>query len=305
MKKISSVFILLLLFSRLFLQGQSPYPEIKNLQSDDVFFNQYSVAVAMARRAIARFDTTADITPEFYTYTVKPSDTLIQIAARCCIPYDAIATLNRIASKDDDIEGRRLLLPSLPGLYVYKKPSSTLEQLVREYVDQTPSEFEGFVVPVFDDKQRAVEVYCLPNALFNGTIRAFFFLPYYTFPLESRRITSGFGLRKDPFTGHDSHHTGLDIAAPLGAKVSAITGGIITYTGTDRVLGKHIILQHKDGRESVYGHLSKINVCIGDIIKVGTVIGEVGATGRATGNHLHLEIRESSRPTDPARFFIE
>lgn len=299
------IFLSLLLFfiQKLFCNSTLPYPEIKDLRSDDVFFNQYSVAVARARKAIASLDQNADLSPEFYTYVVKANETLISIAARCCIPYDAIATLNRIASVEQDLEGSRIILPSLPALYVYRKPNSAIERLVFSYVDQMVSDFKGFDISIFTGMQTSQEVYCLPNALFNGTIRAFFFLPYYSFPLESKRITSPFGMRKDPFTGKDAHHTGIDIGARYGSPVYAITSGIVAYVGYDRVLGNHVVLKHNDGRESIYGHLSKATVSKNAKIKKGSKLGEVGSTGRSTGNHLHLEIRESSIPIDPITFF--
>lgn len=285
------------------LSAELPYPEIKNLQNDDIFFNQYSVAVLRARKAIASIDSQVDISPEFYTYVVKPNESLISIAARCCIPYDAIATINHIASAEEDLEGKRIILPSLPALYVYPNAQNTIEMLLNSYIRQAATDFEGFEIVLFTDQHTVSPVYCVPNALFNGTIRAFFFLPYYQFPLENYRITSRFGLRKDPFTGRDVRHSGIDIAASYGAPVHSISSGVVSYVGFDTVLGKHIIILQRDGRESVYGHLSAYFVNKGDKVKTGMTIGAVGSTGRSTGNHLHLEIREQSMPTDPAKFF--
>ena len=297
------VFFFLLPFS-FFISALSrlPYPEIEDLNTKDVFFNQYSTAVSNARKAIAQLDTSVDITPEFYTYTVKAGETLLEIAVRCCIPYDAIVTLNRISSIEESIEGMRLLLPSLPALYVYAIRESSFEHLVAAFVDKVPSYFEGFEIAVFYDLSNFEHVYCLPNALFDGTIRSLFFLPYYQYPLDSRRVTSEFGLRKDPFTGQDSHHSGIDIAAPLGTTVRAIAGGTVVKTGYDNILGNYIIIAHTDGRESVYGHLSSIFVGQNDTVKSGTHIGTVGSTGRSTGNHLHLEIREQHTPVNPRTF---
>lgn len=306
MKNLQALFFLsLFFFNSLYFYAESslPYPEIENLESDDVFFNQYSVAVSQARKAIASLGKSNDISPEFYTYIVKADENLISISARCCIPYDAIASLNRISSIEEDIEGKRIIIPSLPALYVYKTPHSSLEKLIVSYVKQNTNELKGFEVSLFTSKNKSIQVYCLPNALFNGTIRAFFFMPYYQFPVESRRITSGFGIRRDPFTGKASHHDGIDIAAPNGSPVFPIASGIVVFVGNGRVLGKHIIIRHNDGRESVYGHLRKTTVILNDKVKTSTKIGEVGSTGRSTGYHLHLEIREASRPTDPIKFF--
>ncbi|MEL3907528.1 MAG: M23 family metallopeptidase [Treponemataceae bacterium] len=297
---------LLASFISLYAQAESllPYPEIQNLEADDIFFHQYGVAVASARKAIASLDSTVDMTPEFYTYVVKPNDTIISIAARCCIPYDAIVSLNRLATAEEDIVGKRLIIPSLPALYVYDDPDSAFERLLLDYVNQLPSDFEGFEILVFFERDKGKIVYCLPNALFDGNMRNFFFMPYYQYPLPNGVgwISSKFGIRKDPFTMKDSSHSGIDIAAPTGTPVYSIAAGIVTKILYDRILGNHIIVQHKDGRESVYGHLSKVFVLKNEFVRAGTKLGAVGTTGRSTGSHLHLEIRESSCPVDPAKF---
>lgn len=292
----------LLAFSMPIFAQNLPYPEIHDLEANDIFFNQYTVAVANSRKTIAVYDSSADITPEFYTYRVKAEDTILSIAARCCIPYDALVTLNRIASADEDITGKLIILPSLPALYVYKKPESTLENLIANYVDQVASPFKGFEFPVFTAPQQVSFVYCLPNALFDGTARSFFFQPYYRYPLDTGWVSSPFGMRRDPFTGRNSYHSGIDIAAPRGTPVHVIAGGVVTEVAYNNILGKHIIVQHKDGRESVYGHLSQAFVVVGETVKSGKTIGAVGSTGRSTGNHLHLEIRESHIALDPAKF---
>lgn len=290
----------------LYVRAESslPYPEIQNLEADDIFFNQYSTAVASARKAIAAMDSKIDITPEFYTYVVKPNDTIISIAARCCIPYDAIVSLNRLTTAEEDIIGKRLIIPSLPALYVFDNPNSAFERLLSDYVDQVVSNFQGFEILVFFEKENGKVAYCLPNALFDGTMRAFFFMPYYQYPLppDVGWISSRFGIRKDPFTMKDSSHSGIDIAAPLGTPVRSVAAGVVTKVSYDRILGNHIVVQHKDGRESVYGHLSKVFVSEYETVRSGTTLGAVGTTGRSTGSHLHLEIRESSCPVDPAKF---
>ncbi len=95
-------------------------------------------------------------------------------------------------------------------------------------------------------------------------------------------------------------HPGVDLAAPKGTLVHPIMAGrvvIVLYQRFD--YGNHIIVNHGNGLTSLYAHLSKINVKVGDEVKNDTVIGEVGSTGHSTGNHLHLEIRDDERPINP------
>lgn len=117
-------------------------------------------------------------------------------------------------------------------------------------------------------------------------------------------MTSGFGLRVSPFTEKISMHTGIDIAARPDTPVVASAGGRIAYEGYDGGLGKSIRIDHGYGLQSVYGHLSKINVKIGQRIKRGTTIGLVGNTGLSTGPHLHYEVIQNEKPVNPLRYIL-
>ncbi|MFO7973624.1 MAG: M23 family metallopeptidase [Candidatus Hydrogenedentota bacterium] len=113
------------------------------------------------------------------------------------------------------------------------------------------------------------------------------------------RLSSGFGMRKDPFTGRMQQHDGLDLAAAKGTKVYPMQEGRVTYSGWRGNYGRLIIVQHEDGTETRYGHLSERLVKEGDSVGANTVIGKVGSSGRSTGAHLHFELREGSRPVNP------
>ena len=113
------------------------------------------------------------------------------------------------------------------------------------------------------------------------------------------RISSDFGMRKDPFTGRSAFHDGIDLAAPRGTEITAIRGGEVVYSGWQGGYGNTVVVRHEDGLESVYGHTSKIHVSAGDTIQAGTVIANVGSTGRSTGPHLHLEVRRHGKAVNP------
>ena len=113
------------------------------------------------------------------------------------------------------------------------------------------------------------------------------------------RLSSGFGLRKDPFTGRMQQHDGLDLAAVKGTEVYSLQDGRVTYSGWRGGYGRLIIVQHQDGTETRYGHLSERLVKAGDPVDANTVIGKVGSSGRSTGAHLHFEVRKGSRPVNP------
>lgn len=124
------------------------------------------------------------------------------------------------------------------------------------------------------------------------------------FPVESRRITSEFGWRIDPVDGVRSFHSGTDISAPAGSKIMAIEDGIIISTGYHVDAGNYIKIRHSNGMYSRYLHLSKISVSQGEKVVQGQTIGLVGSTGKSTGPHLHLEIRDrSDTPVNAMNFY--
>ena len=113
-------------------------------------------------------------------------------------------------------------------------------------------------------------------------------------------LTSDFGRRKDPFTGHLAKHEGIDVAAPSGSPVAAFAAGSVVYSGWKSGYGNTVILRHQDGLESVYGHVSKSLVKVGDEVASHATIAQVGSAGRATGAHLHFEVRRDGKAVDPA-----
>jgi murein DD-endopeptidase MepM/ murein hydrolase activator NlpD len=117
-------------------------------------------------------------------------------------------------------------------------------------------------------------------------------------------LTSGFGLREDPFTGGHSMHSGLDIATREGAEVIAPASGVVIFAGEKAAYGNCIVVDHGRDINTLYGHLSAILVKPGDKVERGQHIGKVGSTGRSTGPHLHYEVRLNGVPVNPRRFVI-
>jgi len=122
-------------------------------------------------------------------------------------------------------------------------------------------------------------------------------------PPSYRTVTSGYGYRKDPYTGKTRHHNGLDIAAPLKSPVMATADGIVVYSGWNRGgYGNLVKIDHGNGCQTWYAHLSYRSVRAGDRVARGTIIGGVGKTGRATGYHVHYEVRWNGSPVDPSPY---
>ncbi|MCC6776403.1 MAG: M23 family metallopeptidase [Hyphomicrobiales bacterium] len=113
---------------------------------------------------------------------------------------------------------------------------------------------------------------------------------------------SGFGVRNDPFTGSPAMHTGLDLQGDTGDAVRATADGKVTTAGWSGGYGKVVDVDHGNGISTRYGHLSAVEVQVGQTVKIGQLLGRVGSTGRSTGPHLHYETRVSGKPVDPQRF---
>ncbi|HEY6974644.1 MAG TPA: M23 family metallopeptidase [Chitinophagaceae bacterium] len=116
-------------------------------------------------------------------------------------------------------------------------------------------------------------------------------------------ITSRFGARENPFGGTKIEtHRGLDIKGPMGGQVKAMAKGEVEFAGQKSGFGNCIILKHGNGFETLYGHLSKILVRVGQQIDIGQQIGAIGSTGRSTGPHLHYEVRRYGQKINPQSF---
>lgn len=123
-------------------------------------------------------------------------------------------------------------------------------------------------------------------------------------PLRSSyRRTSGFGPRRHPVTKRWTAHHGVDMAAPRGTPIYAPVDGVVIYAAQQRGYGKVVKVRHALGYETVYAHMSKIRVKKGETVSRGTIVGEVGSTGRSTGNHLHYEVRRYRKPLNPVSYF--
>lgn len=123
-----------------------------------------------------------------------------------------------------------------------------------------------------------------------------------TLPVETGYHSSNFGYRIDPFNGRQAFHTGVDFIAASGSEILAAAGGVVAAAEIHPEYGKMIDIDHDNGLTTRYAHLSKMIVKVGDVVLKGQHIGALGQSGRATGPHLHFEVREHSVPLNPNRF---
>jgi len=118
-------------------------------------------------------------------------------------------------------------------------------------------------------------------------------------PTDSRRITSTFGIRKDPFTRRATNHAGIDIGGDTGDPIYASADGTVVEAGRSSSHGNNVMVSHSNGVKTHYSHMSKIIASVGQKVRKGDVIGELGSTGRSTGPHLHYEVLVNGEHVDP------
>lgn len=121
-------------------------------------------------------------------------------------------------------------------------------------------------------------------------------------PVRSFEINSGFGVRKDPFTGAISQHLGLDMGAEYKSPVTSPGEGKVVYAGWDGSYGRLVEVDHGMGLVTRYGHLNRIIVKEGDHVTRGTVLGQLGCSGRCSGPHVHYEVLVNGKPVNPLKF---
>lgn len=123
---------------------------------------------------------------------------------------------------------------------------------------------------------------------------------YLSSPVEFSRISSGFAMRFHPILNNWRQHNGIDFAAPTGTSVRAVGDGVVEFAGIQNGYGNVVILKHRNSQETVYAHLSRIDVKVGQLVTQSQFIGAVGMTGWATGPHLHFEFRVNGAYEDPS-----
>lgn len=267
--------------------AQSVYPRIRALRSDDIVFEQLQESIQ--NYYTAPRDGKAPPGLSIYSYTPVADTDLFSLAAALSLPYDSLATLNRFEDAASIPKGRTILVPSIPGIFVCLKPRNELEYLIKSLrVEDRGPHYE---IRVLRDG-RVEDFMFFPGSSFLPAERSFFLVAGFRFPLPKGVISSGFGLRTDPFNSHKiQFHPGIDIAAPTGTPIFAARGGRVIAAERNSIYGNYVLVLHDNGYESLYGHMSKILAHYGEIVRTGDILGLVGSTGISTGPHLHFEIR--------------
>lgn len=228
----------------------------------------------------------------YYSYQVKKTDSFFKIMAITGMDIDTLSSINKLSNPNDLEVGRVLEIPNMRGVLDTENlpnAESSRKKLGKKY--NLPS--EKFI---YDSLHQE---WFVPGAKLQRKEKQFFYGFAFSKPLKSGFLTSGYGMRKDPFTKKKMFHGGVDIAADEGTPVFATQDGVISHSGKKGGYGNLVTISHALGYESFYGHLKSISKKLGDSVKKGELIGTVGNTGRATGFHLHYELKRFQKNQKP------
>jgi len=180
--------------------------------------------------------------------------------------------------------------PAQGGPLVVSPDQKMTENGLNQHLDRL-----SHVVNDRSDKLLALETMLLQNQLSSKMLPS---IP----PIHGGFYSSNFGWRIDPFTGTNAMHEGVDFVADAGTAIYASAGGVVAYASMHPQYGNMVEIDHGNGIVTRYGHASKLLVKVGQVVRRGDKISEVGSTGRSTGNHLHFEVRYQGSAQNPVRF---
>ncbi|MBF9018836.1 MULTISPECIES: M23 family metallopeptidase [unclassified Oceanispirochaeta] len=292
----NSIF-LIFLFTGTVLFAQYPLIQTTRSYSDDLFKQQQQETESWYYND-ARGISTPPLS--IYRYKTREEDSLIMIAASFNLPVDTVATINGIENMTEFKAGVELIIPSAPGLYLYKESDSS-------WITSLRHDLEGMdtIKLVLFKNGKRVEVEYYQGVNLPAAYKTRFVLPLFASPLDKRTITSVYGFRNHPVTGKWQLHTGTDYRAALNSPIYSCADGTVFSTGELEDYGKFVIIKHRNGYSSLYSHLDMILVSKNQKVLEGDMIAKSGNTGISTGPHLHFEIRQNGSPVDPENLLLK
>ena len=232
------------------------------------------------------------VTFEWQKYKVQKNDSVSGIAQKHGVSVGAIIASNEIRNARRLQEGTVLRIPNIDGIPYQIQKGDNLSRISASF--NVPLEVILDVNDIKSDNIKPGETLFIPGARMNDIDLRLSLGDLFAYPLQSRHVTSRYGMRKDPISGALQFHAGVDFRANTGAPVMAALDGTISVVGENWLYGKYIIMTHGNGYKTLYGHLNSYSVKQGDRVARGRKIGEVGNTGYSTGPHLHFGIYDKN-----------
>ncbi|MBP5251231.1 MAG: M23 family metallopeptidase [Treponema sp.] len=235
----------------------------------------------------------------FRTYKVKQGESISSITKKFALKnMSTLIAVNDILNARNLRAGQRLVIPSTDGMYHTVKAGESVSSIGKKYgISETA------LLDVNDITTQVLSVgekIFIPGAKLDSYSLKKAMGELFTKPLKNRyRITDVFGPRINPVTMVRGNHTGIDLACATGNQIYPAMSGKVLSTGFNNVYGNYVIVQHIDGYQTLYAHMSRILCKKGDSVSQNTVIGKVGSTGMSTGPHLHFSVYKHGKLVNP------
>ena len=235
----------------------------------------------------------------FQTYTVKSGDSISTISRKFGLSnISTLIAVNDISNVRTLRSGQKLKIPSMDGLVYNVQSGDSLNSLSVKYHVSVEEILDAN--DLTSEKLTKGMSLFIPGAKMDAMSLKKAMGELFVYPIVSGwRLTSRFGPRKDPFTGVASSHTGIDMACATGTPIRASMSGKVAYVGWSNIFGNYVIINHANGYQTLYGHMSKTLAKKGQIVDQSTKIGFVGSTGYSTGPHLHFTVYKNGNLVDP------
>lgn len=248
---------------------------------------------------------------EYLAYKIESGDSLYSVGNKFKVSIDAIKYVNNLYDGSVLQIGQEIAIPPASGLIHKVEAGDTLVSIAQKYSvpSQAIADFNYLLEPnklalgtelVIPDAKIPLPVYAnlpgIPSIITAGVSDGNAKKGWCIWPTGASVITQNFSW----------YHNGLDIGSAWGSAMPTIyacAGGVVVRAGWDPWgLGLHIIVDHRNGYETVYGHMSRLDVSYGDKVKKGEAMGLMGSTGRSTGPHVHFMIKYQGSPQDPLKY---
>ncbi len=235
----------------------------------------------------------------YQTYKVRSGDTISGIAKKFGLRnISTLISVNDIGNVRQLGAGQRLKIPSIDGVIYTVKAGDSINSIANKNNVNVTQLLD--VNEITSETLTTGQLLFLPGVGLDASTLKKAMGDLFTMPITAKfRWSSKYGYRIDPIAGVKSFHTGTDLACPTGTPILASMSGKITAVGINRVYGNYIIIDHGNGYQTLYAHMSKTIATKGQWVSQGSRIGLVGSTGYSTGPHLHFTVYKNGKIIDP------
>ena len=235
----------------------------------------------------------------YQTYKVQSGDTIGGIARKFKLSnVSTLISVNDISNVRQLAAGQKLKIPSIDGIIYTVKGGDSINSIVEKNKISLKQLLD--VNDLSTEVLHAGQQLFLPGASLDQKTLKTAMGDRFIMPISARfRWSSPYGWREDPIAHVKSFHTGTDMACPTGTPILASMSGKVITTGINRVYGNYVIIDHGNGYQTLYAHMSKIIASKGQWVSQGTRIGLVGSTGYSTGPHLHFTVYKNGKMVNP------